>query len=276
MFSFSFIALSLLTLAPRAGASDLSADELSVSSISAAGSRGIRIIAPISQLSGGLFLSGSSGTISVESSATASGLWGDGASLSNVARQASTQSFSGSNQFTSSFTVQSGGRTISLSTSSTTQNLLISQDGTVLFTPEFHNSTSTILSQFSTNVTYLGPCVPGSTLTIRTNGGRIQVVFTGAIQSSSAAPTTVAAAYLLDGALESAFTSSKGFVSDNKSVDQIGTFHFDHLSGPVAAGTHQICLTLASFNFPFTFTLRNTTSSFFNYASNIFYAKELK
>lgn len=221
-----------------------------------------------------LTLQEAGGSVTTASSASASAFFGDSSHLTGMPGfgLSSTQTFSGSNTFVSSFTIVSGGRAIILSTSTTTDNISINPDGSILFSPELHNSSSTIIPQYSTSVSSYGPCVTGSTLTITTTGGRVAIVFTGTLTATNG-PNLAGISFLVDGAFAPGLSNEKGFLTN---VTQIYPFTLDYILDRLSPGIHQFCLTIAAPSSLHTVTLRSSSDPFINGSSNIFYVKELK
>jgi hypothetical protein len=276
IFRIAFVAC--IFTCPSLRASTIAADTIYVSTISGQPTgNGISFSSHIILASGAsLSLQGSGGYINTASSVTASAFSGDGSHLTGVASPQSTQTFTGSNTFASSFSVRSGGNQVLLSTSPSSNNLSLNADGTVSFFPELHNSSSTRLSEFTTSASSFGPCVTGSTLAITTAGGRVEVVFTGDIQLSSSVANIAGMSFLVDGEFAPGLTDRKGFSYQQKDSGQDSTTGFDYLLDVLTPGTHQFCLTLATLNFPYSLKLLNRSDSFQNYAGNIFYVKEIR
>jgi hypothetical protein len=129
-----------------ARSSILSADAIQVSTIAGqTNSNGIVFSSDVFIAAGSsLTLQGSGGYITSQSSITAAAFFGDGSALTGIATLSSTQTWSKSNIFNSSFTIQSGARQIVISTSVSVRNILIDVNGATSFFPELHNTTSTI------------------------------------------------------------------------------------------------------------------------------------
>ncbi len=268
-----FLLTGWFFLASRhAMASEVATNSLRVSTISApSGATGITFSSSVRLLpNNSITLNGAAGAIVLASSVTASSFWGDGGSLTNTnnAVLSATQTFSGANTFTSSFTVQSFGRTVALSTGGTTDNLTLSSNGTVLFSPELHNSSHTLIPNASTTNTSLGSCVDGSTLTITTTGGNVEVTFTGARRRTTSGGLNLSV--LQDGQFPPGFDSTTG-IARSFTLNAYGSqVCFSYLFSAVGAGTHSYCLTFAALGGG-TAELLNDSST-----SNIFYVKELK
>lgn len=185
-----------------------------------------------------LTLQGNAGYIDMQSSITASSFWGDGRHLSDIGIISGTQSFSGAATFTSTFTIQSGGRQISLSTGVSATNISISPSGNVTFFPFLHIASFTSIDTYETTITSLTVCVPGSTITLVTGGGRVAVDFTGQIY----ADILGSASFLQDGQYAGNLSGEAGLSNTrfNKGVDG-----FTYLTDILPAGLHSYCLTLA-------------------------------
>ena len=171
---FGLLAL-FLAIPLMAKASSLQTDLIRISTATGS-SDGITFSSYV-VLSSDLALTGPVGYITASSSVTASAFWGDGRSLSGVGTLFSSGTYSGSNTFLSTFTIRSAGRDIVLSTSATIDTIKISGSGTLSFNPELHNSSHTLISAYSTTQQSFGACVPGSTVTIRTTGGKVEAIY---------------------------------------------------------------------------------------------------
>lgn len=251
-------------------ASVVSADTVSISTfVGRTSSNGITISTSIYlAASNSISLDSAGGHLSGSSSVTASAFFGDGSHLSGVARLSADNTFSGASTFTSSFSVQSGGRRISLSTGSTYANVEISSFGVVSFSPEMHNSSSTVLAAYSTTSTGFGPCITGSTLTITTSGGRVQLTFVGATSSFPSGVPRLS--FLQDGQFIASFTT--GTAIGGNASHYLETTPFNYLVD-AAAGQHSFCATLATPGGG-TATLNGTGSS--TPVANQFFIKEIK
>lgn len=239
---------------PAAGiAGVVGADRISVSTIGGTAA-GISIsssvwIAPGSSLT----LTGPLGTLTGASSVTASAFFGDGRNLGGIASLYAEQSFSDGSLFLSSFSVQSGGKQIVLSTSSLSSNFSLSGGGVFSFSPELHNSSSTFVPAASTSNDNFGPCVDGSTLTIVTAGGRVELIFSGKLSNDERGDggaflgNAAELGFLQDGSFVDDFSSSKGIVRATGAgaleATDIGSFRY-LLKAP-SVGAHAYCLTIA-------------------------------
>lgn len=270
----TLIVMLLCLATSQAQASLVSADTLVTSTVNAQpGASGI-VFSSSAHLSvnNGMTLSGAAGAIILASSVTASSFWGDGSSLTNAnnAVLQATQTFSGGNTFTSSFTIQSHGRLIVFSTSSTVNNMALNSDGTVSFYPELHNSSHTIIPAASTTNTSLGSCIAGSTLTITTTGGDVEVTFTGAMNTSPTTSAGLNLSVLQDGQFPPGLNSTTGIIRAVTLNALTTQACFSYLFKGVSAGTHFYCLTPA--------TIGSGTADIPNDSNtaNIFYVKEIK
>jgi len=267
--------LALLTLAAFARASSIDAHTIYVSTISGqATSDGITFSSNVYITSGGsLTLQGAAGYITTASSISASAFFGDASHLSGIALLTGTQTFTGANTYASSFTIQSGGRQIILSTSSLTSNFSIDSDGAITFAPTLHNSSHTTIPEASTTNSTFGPCVAGSTLTITTTGGKVEIIFSGSLQNVSSdggLPNTSQINFLVDGGYTRDLTTTKGFkVLHRLSYTFTLPITVDYLTDILSEGDHSFCLTLAA---EATSTAKLVNSS----NGNIFYVKEIK
>lgn len=267
--------LASLTMAVFAQASSIDVNTIYVSTISGqATSNGITLssnvyIAPGSSLT----LQGAAGYITTASSISASAFFGDASHLNGIAILTGTQTFTGANTYASSFTLQSGGRQIILSTSSVTNNFSISPDGTITFVPTIHNSSHTTIPEATTTNSTFGPCVAGSTLTITTSGGKVEIIFSGSLKNVSSdggLPNTSQVNFLVDGGYVRDLTATKGFkVHHRFSYTYTLPITVDYLTDALSAGDHSFCLTLSA-EATSTATLINSSSG------NIFYVKEIK
>lgn len=250
-----------------AAASTASFDSISVSSVGALGDNGITISSSVYIRNGNsLTLDGATGYITLVSSVNASAFFADGSHLNGVASLVATQTFSGGNTFISSFTVDTGGMAISLSTSASTNNLLIGSNGTASFYPELHNSSSTTVPQAATTALTCSICVAGSTLTITTAGGNVGAVLTGYIDNSAG---TAELGLLQDGQYVGNFTSQVSVRADATPFFSNTIFKY-LVTGP-DAGTHSYCLTLCRTTAVGTATLYNDSAN-----ANIFFVEELR
>lgn len=260
----------LLFLTLPANAALVAADNAIVNTITAqAPSNGIFFSSALSITNGSsLTLQGAGGYVSAVSSINASAFFGDASQLHGVGRLISSQTLSGANAFNSSFTVRSGGREIILSTSTSTNSVSIGPEGVLRFYPAIHNSSRTIgIPQYFTSNTTLGPCVPGSTITITTTGGQIQINFAGSVTSASATATV-----LQDGQFINGLSATKGVNSYLSANPETATFFpasFSYLLDAPSAGAHTYCLSLAA--------LGSSGATFEEgVMTNIFYVIEVK
>lgn len=222
-----------------------------------------------------LSVRGADGTLTSVSSITASAFFGHGGGLTGVALLASTQIFSGANTFLSSMTATSGGREISLSTSAATKNISIASTGATAFYPKLHTSTKTTIGQASTTASTFGPCIAGSTISLVTTGGRVELSFQATLSNNgapSAQPWQVS--FLQDGSFIGGMTSTIGigvfYPGSGLIVGAQWTEHFGYLIDSVPAGSHSYCISIRSPGTGTTTLLNNTT------VGNLFYAVEIK
>lgn len=263
------LAIGLPFIPYHARCAQVISDEISMSTIHAMSGNSVVISSSVLFTpDSSLRLQGSAGVLIVGSSITASAFFGDGSHLDAVARLTSTQTFSGANTFLSSFSIVSGGREILLSTSATGVNVSVSSTGVLSLFPELHNSSVTSMAQFSTTISSYGPCIVGSTLTIMTSGGRIELNFTGVIQAEGGI------GFLVDGNFVGDLTGDRGFtVRRNDSTSDYLATGVSYLTGSLTPGSHSFCVSLASRR-PggFTTTMLADSAVF----SNQFYVKEIK
>jgi hypothetical protein len=260
----SLISASLLFFSLSVKASVIAVDSVSLSTI--AGSfQGITMASAVF-VNGSITLGGPGGYVTSDSSVNASAFFGGGGQLSGVWLPASNQTSSGANEFTSSFTVESGGRQIILSTSSTVNNFSISSTGVLSFFPELHNSSSTIIPTAATTNHALGGCISGSTLTITTAGGRVQLDLAGTTGQTGNADPVIN--FLQDGQ----------FVNNLSALAAITGGSPDSIAAPLSyivdaptPGQHSYCISLATLNNAGTALLFNDSAR-----TNLFYIKEIK
>jgi hypothetical protein len=261
------LALFTVTLNITGHSADIEVDQLTTSTTSAK-STNIHISDSLTFSSNQrLIVTGNNGSLITQSSVTASSFFGDGCRLTGIGSTnlCDDQFFSGANTFNSSFTINSGGREIIISTSSTVNNLRISQFGIPSFYPALHTSSRTTIPATSTTQTSLGPCISGSTVSITTSGGRAEVVFTG----FGTGPSNGAIlSFLQDGQFVSDLGSQ---VSVNllPSGNRRDEFSFSYITDP-PPGPHSYCLSLM--------TRGAVAAQLFNdsVSGNLFYVKELK
>ena len=268
----SLCALMSLILCSTARAGMATFDVLTISTASGqADNSGITISSDAYILPGSsLTLQGAGGYITTQSSITASSFFGDGGHLTNVASLSGNNAFSGANTFTSSFTVQSSGRPISVSTGAGSNNIFISSNGSVSFNPRLHNSSATIVPEAQTTNSSFGPCIV-STITLTTSGGRVELIFTGSFKlGPDAASEQAAINFLQDGQFVRDLSNTKGFIvfTSGATLDSYTSMRLSYLLDAPAPGQHSYCLTISALN-----GLPTTLSAA---SSNIFYVKEIK
>lgn len=236
-----------ILIAGSANSSEIVADSININQISAQpAAPGLQFISSAVS-SSSITLQGPDGHIIAESSITASAFFGDGSHLSEIATAIATQVFSGAQTFLSTFTAQTSGNQIQLSTGSSTVNLRIQSDGTTTFYPELHNSSSTTIPRATTTASTFGPCVAGSTLTITTSGGTVELTFSG-IMRNTALNSTVALTFLADGQFPSDLSSTKGLTRSHDTIPH-GAYDagpFRYLLDAPAAGAHSYCLSISA------------------------------
>lgn len=249
-------------------ASELNVDSISISTISGiADSNGITFSSSIYFSPGSsITLQSASGYINTSSSVTGSAFFGNANALTGVIRQEADNIFDGGITFTSSVTIQSGGRTISLSTGASAVNVHISSFGSIAFYPELHNSSHTTMPQFTTTSSTFGPCITGSTLTITTAGGRVEITFTGITSAGTGVPRV---SFLQDGQLIPSFTTSTA-VGGN--ITHWGmTTPYNYIVSP-SAGQHSYCATLITASGVGTAALNADDDC----CRNLFFVKEIR
>jgi hypothetical protein len=253
-------------------ASQINVDIIRVDTISAVSDAGISFSSPVVFAANiNLQMLGQNGFIVGQSSVTASSFFGDGSNLtglnsSSTINTTSTQIFSGANTFYSTFTIASSGRAIIFSTSSANNIITISSSG-LNFSPVLHTSSFTnIIDQSTSNTGF--DCVMGSTITIATTGGDVQITFCGNGSGCSDRVSGSGVGFLQDGNFVNDMSTSVGVAwyddpSGLASVDGIGPFTY--LITPVSAGIHSYCLTSS---------MSSACSS--NSLYGFFYVKEIK
>lgn len=262
----AFFVLAAFIAPSIAAASSVATDEINVSTFSGM-SGPIAITTNIVINSNhSLLLMGAGGVVITESSVTASAFFGDAANLTGISgRLSSTQTFSGAALFTSSFSILSSQRDVILSTGSLSNVHLLS-NGLLAFSPELHNSSATVIPYATTTSTSFGTCVAGSTLTINTTGGSIEIVFNGNIYDGQGG-----ASFLQDGAFLQGFSSITSITSEYFTFSEPGTFRY--LTPEPTPGSHSYCLTIACATpcagFPVQLLQDSTIT-------NLFYVQELK
>lgn len=271
-----YAAFALIIIASGySAASTFNADTVAVSTISGlSNSNGITFSSYVYFSDGSsLTLQGAGGYVTTNSSVIASAYFGDGSHLTSAGDTllAATQTFSGANTFLSSFTVQSMGNQIIISTSNSTSNILISSSGAISFYPSLHNSSSTIVPQANSTNPNLGPCVAGSTLTITTTGGRVEAEFSGITGNDSGGGGAAPMSILQDGQFARDMSSSRALVYSDYGFASIGGATFSYLFDAPAPGAHSYCLTIGDASGT-QVTLVNSAGL----ATNLFFVKEIK
>lgn len=200
-----------------------------------------------------------------QSSFTASAFFGYGGELLSVNNHLidSTNSFSGANTFGSSTTVASGGREISFSTGATAA-IKISSSGIVTFYPELHNSSRTIIPTPVSVSTTIGPCVPGSTITVQSSGAPLELVFLGNM-GPLISNDVISINFLVDGSFLPGFSSGKTICSYSpiNSFSPWGHSVFcQSVASGLTASAHSLCVTVSG-NSPSTHQIRGSAASYF-------------
>lgn len=265
------ILISIMLFPQISSASTINTDAASIGTLAGqATSDGITFSSSVYISAGSsLTLQGSSGYIKAASSVTASSFWGDGRQLSDVGILTGTQTFSGANTFISTVSFRTGGRQIIVSTDSTTNNISINGAGQSTFSPFLHIATFTTISAFSTTVSSLNVCVPGSTITLVTGGGRVEINFTGQISGSFFG----SASFLQNGQFVGDLSNQAGLSSSR--LAGTGVDGFTYLTEILPAGSYSYCLTLAVLSgLGDTVFLIGAPNS--GLGRNLFYAKEIK
>lgn len=269
--TINFIGAFFLIAQP-ALASTINTDTLTVSSVAARQpASGIYLSSHANLSANSSITLRDAGQLTSASSITASAFFGDGTNLSGLTLLTGTNTFSGENKFTSSISAQSGGLRITISTGSTTANIDISTYGVTSFYPQLHTSTRGSIAEFSTTATSLGPCVTGSTLSLTTSGGRVEVAFTGTLKNSAVG---LQVSFLQDGQFvrDLSSTASPGYFRPDNGSNTEMTISFAYLLDAPSAGLHNYCLTIcASRFFGGTATLLNNST-----VGNLFYLVEIK
>lgn len=255
----------LFVFASRASrAATIQTDELRVSTITS-NSPHIAISTSLAFANTSVNMTAPSSALTVQSSFTASAFFGYGGALVGVNNHIvdSTNSFSGSNTFTSSITVISGGREISLSTG-TGSSIKIASNGIVTFYPELHNSSRTIIPTPVSVSTTIGPCVPGSTITIQSSGAPLEMVFMGNM-GPLISNDVISINFLVDGAHLSGFSSAKTICSFSpiSSFTPWGHSIFcQSVVSGLSAAAHSLCVTVSG-NAPLTQQITGNAASYF-------------
>lgn len=135
---------------------------------------------------------------------------------------------------------------IIFSTAPGVKNMYLTPEGEVTFYPEVHNSTSVTLAEFSTTATTYASCVTGSTVTLYTAGGRLELSFTGTLSNIGGGSWQFYAGvnFLLDGAYPTGLSAIDGFRSRIASYKS--PLSINYLVDPVPPGRHDLCLSLST------------------------------
>jgi hypothetical protein len=244
-------------------------------------SNGIHISSPVTLVPGAnLALTGGSGYILSLSSINAAAFIGDGSGVTGIVTLSSTQTLSGANFFVSSFTVRSGGREIIISTSSVTKNIYISTNGAVSFFPKLHTSNAVVIPEASTGNSFLGWCVPGSTISLTTSGGKVNVSFSGQLQGtvpSATPPNYPQISFLQDGQFVNNLSSAAGValgIGTQLSLSETVSFSYLIDDPAPASGGHTYCLTIGqTSDSPVSGQVRLMNGA---RTTNLFFVKEIK
>lgn len=228
-----------------------------------------------------LTLSGADGYFRGASSITATSYLGEGTNLSSLIDLMSTQTYSGAATLASSITVRSYGREILISTSASPANIKIDSAGIISFYPDLHASSATIISGYSTTNQQFTECVTGSTLTIITSGGRVEIAFTGTFTMSTGLNFGVS--FMQDGLYPNGLTATKGVVTSVNRGPVSQTQSFKYLLAAPSPGTHSYCISIRNANASAaTVTLYDNAGLDSNNqlgqstGRNLFYVKEIK
>lgn len=239
--------LLMILIAGSGNSSEISVDATNLNNIAAQPAvSGLQIV-PNAVTGSSITLLGPNGNIVTASSISASAFFGDGSHLSGIATTIATQSFSGAQTFLSTFTAQSGGNQIQLSTSSSVINMRVQGDGATTFYPELHNSSSATVPRATTTAATFGPCIAGSTLTITTSGGKVELTFSGILRNATL-NSTVALTFLADGQFPPGLSSTKSLVRSHDTIPH-GAYDagpFRYLLDAPAAGAHSYCLSISA------------------------------
>lgn len=221
-------------------------------------------------------LQGPTGYTIGQSSVIASSFWGNGSNLTGIINDvilSATQTFTGAQTFASSVTIRTSGREIVFSTSNSNSNIRVSTAGVAYFDPTLHNSSSTQLPEYQTSNTTFGPCVPGSTLTIVTAGGKVEANFSAVFEMTLSTAITPILNLLVDSQFVAGMSSTKGLVTGGLN-DGPQTISFSFLLENLQAGTHSFCLTAAAP--PWSFPSLQIYNGIARTATNIFFVKEIR
>jgi len=164
-------------------------------------------------------------------------MWACSAAGTGDAVLESTQTFTGANTFTSSLTVQSGGRDIIFSTNAVTNSMKIDGDtGEVTFL--FKQNKGSVSYPTASNFSHTSPdCVGASTVTITTTGGDVAVWFAGSGYNDTD-NNVLWLNYIEDGVFP-----TKGIINSRGMSDLVQEdISFYYLIKDVAPGVHTYCL----------------------------------
>lgn len=148
--------------------------------------------------------------------------YGDGSSLTGLsgAALASTQTFTGSNTFTATTTLPTRDK--------------------IVFGNEIANSSSTV-KQITSATTQSAFTVCQSTLTITTNGGRIEAISTG-YWYGSAVTSSLYATLFLDGVNQGNIVNNTITEEDTVPASTVRPLNAQTLTAVLSAGVHSVCI----------------------------------
>lgn len=271
-----YLAVLVCAAATRSLASTVSATSLEAASITSPNSSPVIFESNV-QLStdARVTLSGSSGNLISLSSVNASAFFGDGNRLILRTALNSTQTFTGANTFLSSFTTQTNGRSVWLSTTSAHANIMLTENGITTFNPEIHNSTWVLVPHYETSNQDLSICVPGSTISITSGGGAIEIGFSGRVSVGGA--YGVGLGLLHNGQFVNGTNSTKGVTESQICPPCAGSFRYLVSPAPLP-GVQTFCISLYAFQTQpvYSAILLSTDSASGVSVRNIFYASELR
>lgn len=276
--------LLLLLIPLKTLSSDITSDSMTAGTIAGQSTSNGMTFSSFVYISAGssVTLQGSGGYITNSSSITASALFGSGAQINGAGVLFATQTHSGANEFVSSVTIQSGGRAVIFSTSATTNNISLNAQGAISFYPELHNSSATTVPDITVTNNTFGPCIAGSTITITSTGGRIELNFTGSFYGGAGGGGSRCGLNVLqDGDFISGLSSTVGITSIgfDSGTSYAAATPFSYLITAPSAGTHSYCLAIARLSGGSDCTLVNSLGRpplGSGSARNQFYVKEIK
>lgn len=277
-----YILLSLLPLGFESPAfsATLESERVFASTASALNSSGIFFSSHVKISQGGdLVFQGAAAYLTSNSSIGAQGLtsfWGDGGGLKGVVGLSTPTTISAAVTFQSSLTVTSSGERIVLSTSNSSANIQISPQGEISFHPALHNTSSTIVDEFTTSATNFAECIPSSELKLNTSGGRVEVGFSGALDLASSSTVKPMISFYQDGQFVQGLDPTAGITNisqhKNNADSNVNSLMvtFSYLIDAPPKGLHTYCLTIASID------VANSRLVNDGEKAGIFWVKELK